>query len=98
MVPYVTAHVLTLLAQLDTLKGAHRAGETPTFGQVEALFDQAAVVRAALASPDPSRAAAWPSAANPIEAAARRLVAALVAELGSSRPAVGDSPAAETVR
>lgn len=76
--------VVELLEQLDRLKALHRAGETPTFGQVEALFDQAAVVRATLLASDPSRPAAWPTTASPVERAARHLVALVSAELSSS--------------
>ena len=76
--------VYELLEQLDKLKALHRAGETPSFGQVEALFDLAASVRAALLRPDPSRPAAWPTAASPVEQAARRLVALVGAEIASA--------------
>lgn len=61
MTPAALIRVQTLLEQLDKLKAVHRAGETPSFGQVEALFDQAAVVRADIAS----RPAAWPTGPGP---------------------------------
>lgn len=53
--------VFGLLRQVDALKALHRSGTTPSFGQVEALFDQAAVVRAALTAADPTRPANWPT-------------------------------------
>lgn len=61
MSPATTTHVHELLEQLDRLKALHRAGESPSFGQVEALFDLAAVVRASLSAADPARSAAWPT-------------------------------------
>lgn len=81
MTATAATHLAELLAQIDKLKALHRAGETPTFGQVEALFDQAALFRATLPTPDPSRPAAWPTAGSPVEQAARRLVALVSAEL-----------------
>lgn len=76
------AHVVELLDHLDRLKALHRANESPSFGQVELLFDLAAVVRASLAAPDPSaRPAAWPTQATPVEKAARRLVELVAASL-----------------
>jgi hypothetical protein len=76
-----TPHVYTLLAQLDVLKSIHRSGESPNFGQVEALFDQAALVRAALQAADQaSKSAAWPTS-SPVDQAARRLVELVAASL-----------------
>jgi hypothetical protein len=69
-----TPHVWALLAQLDVLKTIHRSGESPSFGQVEALFDQAALVRTAMQADDlAARPASWPTM-SPVELAARRLV------------------------
>jgi hypothetical protein len=76
-----------LLEQLDKLKALHRAGESPSYGQVEALFDQAAAVRAALHAPDPSRPAPWPTSCHPtpLEQTARRLVELVAAQV-AGRP------------
>jgi len=57
MTPAALVRVQALLEQLDKLKALHRAGETPSFGQVEALFDQTAAVRADIAA----MPAAWPT-------------------------------------
>jgi len=82
MRPPFLDEVQQLLTQIDRLKHVHRTGEAPTFGQVEALFDQAALVRAALVRMGIGRVdrhPAWPTAHSPVEQAARRLVT-LVAE------------------
>ena len=42
--------LLALLGMLETLKKQHRAGEVPTYGQVEQLFDHADEVRRALSA------------------------------------------------
>ncbi len=44
-----TADLLALLGLLETLKKQHRAGVTPTYGQVDDLFQHADAVRQALA-------------------------------------------------
>lgn len=89
MTPAATLSIVELLAQLDKLKAVHRAGESPSFGQVEALFDQAAVVRAALHAVDPSRPAPWPTTSRPrptpLERTARRLVELVAAQV-AARP------------
>lgn len=75
-------HVTELLDHLDKLKALHRANESPSFGQVELLFDLAAVARASLAAPDQAaRPTAWPTQATPVEKAARRLVELVAAAL-----------------
>ena len=66
-----------LLAQVDALKAVHRAGDAPTFGQVEALFDRATEVRTYQVRRTlglESQLAPWPTGPWPIERTARRLV------------------------
>jgi len=95
MTPAALALVFGLLRQVDDLKAVHRSGDTPSFGQVEALFDQAAVVRAALNASDSARPANWPTSPtrlSPIEKATRHLVELLVADLhGATRSPEGRS-------
>lgn len=76
-----------LLEQIDKLKALHRAGESPSYGQVESLFDQAALLRAALQTPDASRPAPWPTSSHPtpLEQTARRLVELVAAQV-AGRP------------
>ena len=77
-----TTVLLDMLEHVDKLKALHRANESPSFGQVELLFDLAAVARASLAAPDQfARPAAWPTQATPVEKAARRLVELVAAAL-----------------
>lgn len=73
------SQVSVLLGHIDALKAIHRSGGSPSFGQVEQLFDQAAAVRASMLATDSARPAAWPTAASPVEQAARRLVELVVA-------------------
>lgn len=92
-VPTFLDSVQDLLLQLDRLKAVHRASETPTFGQVEALFDQAGVVRAALVRHAVGRAnrpAAWPTTGSPVEQAARRLVTLIAQQLQQETATVKD--------
>jgi hypothetical protein len=97
MTSATATHLLELLDHLDKLKALHRAGESPSFGQVEALFDQAAVVRASLQVVDgPSTSTTWPTSApatthptywptssTSVEKAARRLVELVAASLAA---------------
>lgn len=71
--------VLELLDHIDRLKAVHRASESPTFGQVEQLFDLADLVRQQLVTGRAKRAP-WPKT-NPAEQAARRLVELVMASL-----------------
>lgn len=97
MTPAAVPQVTALLDQVDRLKALHRAGEVPTFGQVEALFDQAVVVRAALQAPaaDP-RAVAWPTSAAPraVEQAARLVGHALLQALATLQAGSQAAPTA----
>lgn len=77
-------HVLELLDHIDKLKALHRASESPTFGQVEALFDHADLVRHALRAPVRSQHVAWPTTGSATEKAARRLVELVMASLTES--------------
>lgn len=79
--------IVELLEQLDKLKAVHRASESPTFGQVEALFDQADVVRRLVQANDRPQRVAWPTANRATEQAARRLVELVMASL--TEPGVG---------
>jgi hypothetical protein len=72
-----------LLDHVDKLKAVHRASESPTFGQVELLFDLADQVRRAFTLPDRTTRAPWPTS-NPTEKAARRLVELVLASITSS--------------
>lgn len=99
MSPAMTTQVTALLDQLDRLKALHRAGEVPTFGQVEALFDQAAVVRASLHAPAAEiRAVAWPTSPAPraVQQAARLVGHALVQALVALQQSSGDGPSSTT--
>jgi hypothetical protein len=70
-----------LLDHVDKLKAVHRASESPTFGQVEALFDHADLVRRAFALPERPTRAPWPTSHTQTEKAARRLVELVMASL-----------------
>lgn len=84
MTPAAAASVVELLDHVDRLKAIHRSGGSPSFGQVEALFDQAAIVRTTLtAADDPTRPVAWPTPPRAIEQAARHLVALVTASLAA---------------
>lgn len=75
--PSLLEEIQHLLTQLDHLKAVHRSGDGPTFGQVEALFDQADVVRAAVARVAANPAdhiANWPTGARAIQRATHHLV------------------------
>ena len=69
-----------LLEHIDKLKALHRANESPSFGQVEALFDHADQVRQAFTLPARPTRAPWPTG-NQTEKAARRLVELVMAAL-----------------
>jgi hypothetical protein len=69
-----------LLEHIDRLKALHRASESPTFGQVELLFDLADQVCRAFTLPERTTRAPWPTS-NPTEKAARRLVELVLASL-----------------
>jgi hypothetical protein len=73
-----------LLDHIDKLKAVHRASESPTFGQVELLFDLADQVRRAFTLPERTTRAPWPTTHNQTEKAARRLVELVLASLTSS--------------
>jgi hypothetical protein len=73
-----TTALYDLLEHVDKLKALHRAAESPTFGQVEALFDKAELVRRSVGVP---ARPAWPTQASPVEQAARRLVELVAAQL-----------------
>lgn len=95
MTPAALTQVTALLDQVDRLKALHRAGEVPTFGQVEALFDQAAVVRASLHAPTAdSRAVAWPTSPAPraVQQAARLVGHALVQAMVALQAGADGSP------
>lgn len=85
----VRLDLLELLDAIDRLKAVHRASESPTFGQVEALFDQADTVRRGLiaigANGRGQARAPWPTepraSGRATEKAARRLVELVLAEL-----------------
>jgi hypothetical protein len=79
MTPQAQA-IADLLDHIDKLKAVHRASESPTFGQVEALFDHAELVRRAFSLPDRTTRAPWPTS-NQTEKAARRLVELIMASL-----------------
>jgi len=70
-----------LLDHIDKLKAVHRAAESPTFGQVEALFDHADLVRRAFTLPERTTRVPWPTTHNQTEKAARRLVELVLASL-----------------
>lgn len=75
-----TAMLLELLDHIDKLKALHRANESPSFGQVELLFDYGDQVRRSLGVPADARPAAWPTAsARQVERAARHLVELVLA-------------------
>jgi len=75
-----TSVLLELLEHIDKLKALHRANESPSFGQVEQLFDYSDQVRRSLGVPAESRPAAWPTAsARQVERAARHLVELVLA-------------------
>ena len=85
----VRLDLLELLDGIDRLRALHRAAESPTFGQVEALFDQADVVRRGLIALGSKgrgqERAPWPTPdpqpGRATEKAARRLVELVLAEL-----------------
>jgi hypothetical protein len=81
---YAAVALDALLDHLDALKALHRASESPTFGQVEKLFDLAAAVRQSALVPPPRDRAAWPSAGTATEKAARRLVELVLASVTDS--------------
>jgi hypothetical protein len=71
-----------LLDHVDRLKAMHRAGETPTNGEVERLFDLASGLRVLLEPCEAlQRPPAWPTQGTPVEKAARRLVELVAASL-----------------
>lgn len=72
MNPATLTKVHLLLTQINRLKAVHRAGLSPDFGAVEALFDEAADLRLSLAE-DAARPVG-PAAAPTVEQAARQLV------------------------
>lgn len=79
MTPATTV-LLEMLDHVDKLKALHRANESPSFGQVEQLFDYCDQVRRSLGVPEASRPAAWPTAsARQVERAARHLVELVLA-------------------
>lgn len=84
MTAVATSAVSQLLLHIDKLRALHRAAESPTFGQVELLFDLADATRRALLSTDQGHHARWPTTATSVEQAARQLVAALTAEIRTS--------------
>jgi hypothetical protein len=73
--------IADLLDHIDKLKAVHRASESPTFGQVEALFDHADQVRRAFTLPARTPRAPWPTSNRQTEQAARRLVELVMASL-----------------
>lgn len=81
------AELVELLDHIDKLRALHRAGESPTFGQVEDLFDRASGLRLLLSAREAARPAGWPRpqsgyhAAKPVEKAARHLVELVMASL-----------------
>jgi hypothetical protein len=75
-----TRVLFDLLDHIDKLKALHRANESPSFGQVEALFDHADLVRRSLGVPAAERPASWPTASShQVERAARHLVELVLA-------------------
>ena len=79
--------VLDLLEQVDRLKALHRANESPSFGDVELLFDRADEVRRSLAAPRRAASAPWPTRGGAsIELTARRLVELVAATLAKGEP------------
>jgi hypothetical protein len=75
-----TAVLLEMLDHIDKLKALHRANESPSFGQVELLFDYCDQVRRSLGVPADTRPAAWPIASSrQVERAARHLVELVLA-------------------
>ena len=75
-----TTVLLEMLDHVDKLKALHRANESPSFGQVEQLFDYCDQVRRSLGVPAETRPAAWPTAsARQVERAARHLVELVLA-------------------
>jgi hypothetical protein len=82
-----TAVLLEMLDHIDKLKALHRANESPSFGQVEDLFDRAAGLRLLMSAREATRPAGWPraqsgyNAPKPVEKAARHLVELVMASL-----------------
>ena len=81
MSPTAATHVIELLEHIDKLKALHRANESPSFGQVELLFDHADLVRRTLGVSERGARAPWPTSSSPTEKAARRLVELVIASL-----------------
>jgi hypothetical protein len=78
----VVTLVLELLEHVDRMKALHRANESPSFGDVELLFDRADEVRRALSAPRRAATAPWPTRGGAsIESTARRLVELVAATL-----------------
>ena len=99
MTPAALTPLTALLDQVDRLKALHRAGEVPTFGQVDALFDLAVVVRASLPPPAANdRAVAWPTSPAPraVQQAARLVGHALVQAMVALQASADGPPTAST--